>query len=101
MRALLDPPVDELVVTEGCAARGAAVPTLRGWSRPGKRTTDQGRFLTLPITRHSQLRAQRRIFAGFPLNRPRRTLWSVGGTLIGAFAKLGARGVSNSACPDY
>jgi len=28
--------------------REAARPTPRGWSRPGKRTTDQGRFLTSP-----------------------------------------------------
>ena len=48
-------------------------PTPRGWSRPGKRTTDQGRFLTsLTVGRRSQLRAQRRNCTGFPLNRPRR-----------------------------
>src|SRR6476659_490344 len=64
-------PVDEPVVTEGCAASSAAGPTPRGWTRPRKRTTDQGRFLTSPMLVGSQLRAQRRIFAGFPLNRPR------------------------------
>jgi hypothetical protein len=32
----------------------------------------------------SQLRAQRRIFAGFPLNRPRLAKTPVGGTLVEA-----------------
>jgi len=59
----------------------AAGPTPRSWTRPRKRTTDQGRFLTSPMLVGSQLRAQRRIFAGFPLNRPRR-IASVGGTLV-------------------
>lgn len=39
----------------------------------GKRTTDQGRFLTRQsLDVALQLRAQCRIFTGFPLNRPRR-----------------------------
>jgi len=65
-----------------------AVPTPRGWSRPRKRTTNQGRFLTPPEdSPASQLRAQRRIRTGFPLNRPRPALAPkeqepVGGTLI-------------------
>jgi len=37
-----------IAVTEGCAPDPSdSVPTPRGWSRPRKRTTDQGRFLTM------------------------------------------------------
>ena len=45
-----------------------ALPTSQGWSRPRKRTTDQGGYLTtLSQVLRSQLRAQCRMFAGFPL----------------------------------
>src|SRR6185503_8774376 len=74
----------------------------------GKRTTDQGRFLTCQSDWRSQLRAQRRIFAGFPLNRPRsarpRTRsgerW-MGGTLVDAVARAGRDGLSNSRRRSY
>ena len=53
---------------EGAAC---ARPTSRGWSRPERRTTGQGGYLTtLSAALRSQLRAQCRMFAGFPL-RPR------------------------------
>jgi hypothetical protein len=35
-----------IAVTEGCAAKMRLGPRPRGWTRPEKRTTDQGRFLT-------------------------------------------------------
>ena len=60
-------------------------PTSHGWTRPGERTTDQGRFLTSPSVWRSQLRAQRRSFAGFPLNRPRQPkLWAAPWSLAAA-----------------
>ena len=66
------PPVDEPVVTEGCAAsrqRRAHAPRLV----PAGETDDGPRQVPdFAAFRPSQLRAQRRISAGFPLNRPRR-----------------------------
>src|SRR6185369_13270828 len=45
--AVMRSSVDEPVVTEGSATRLCSVdPRPHSWSRPGKRTTDQGRFLT-------------------------------------------------------
>jgi len=51
------------------------------------------------------LRAQRRISAGFPFNRPRPTealkeQRLVGGTLVGGVARAEANGLSNCAQPD-
>ena len=69
----VNPPVDELVVTEGCAAyRGSEAHAPR--LDPAEETDDGPRQVPDFAERcsASQLRAQRRIFAGFPLNRPRR-----------------------------
>src|SRR6266545_879474 len=82
-------------------------PTPRGWSRPRKRTTDQGRFLTEPDeNRLSQLRAQGRIFAGFPLNRPRsakapREATADGRHLVEGDASGAVAGLSNWVRSDY
>ena len=88
-------PVDELVVTEGSPPSedsGAHAPRLV----PAEETDDGPRqvpdFADLV---GSQLRAQRRNFAGFPLNRPRRTLRLVGGTLVDALARAAIAGLSN------
>ena len=58
-----------------------AWPTSQGWSRPRKRTTGRGGFLTTPGGSPGlQLRAQCRMFAGFPLRRQHYTAgpWSWG-----------------------
>jgi len=47
-----------------------------GPGRGNGRRTGAGSWLREPIGRRLQLRAQRRNFAGFPLNRPRRAIGS-------------------------
>lgn len=47
------------------------------------------------------MRAQRRIFAGFPLNRPRQSERIVGGTLVARLLLLRVPGVSNRDWADY
>ena len=62
---------------------------------PAGETDDRPRqvpdFAEAISPRRSQLRAQRRILAGFPLNRPRQT-GSVGGTLVNALLGAGSAG---------
>src|SRR5439155_12693220 len=44
-----DPPVDDLPSQRDAPPFSGTWPTLHGWTRPEKRTTNQGRFLTSPM----------------------------------------------------
>jgi hypothetical protein len=80
--------------------RAGARPRSRGWSRPGKRTTDQGRFPTLPnfgITVAGTAPGSHRL----PFEPPPVRLTSAGGTLIAPDDWTRSDGLSNRALRRY
>ena len=95
MKFIDDPPFNDThVVSEELARRmAAAMPRTIGWSRPG--ADDERRqvsWLAMPASwraRRSQLRAQRRIFTGFPFHPA-----VAGGTFAGAGLGAAARALS-------
>jgi hypothetical protein len=72
------------------------MPTHRGWSRPGKRTTDRGRFLTT-LTGWSAFTVAGTApeFRRLPFEPPPASKALVDGTLIRGPATLAADGLSN------
>src|SRR3982751_1640594 len=79
-----------------------AGPTPRGWSRPRKRTTDQGRFLT-SLTSWSAFTVAGTApdFRRLPFEPPPPSLELVGGTLVGHRATAAIAGLSNCQSPHY
>lgn len=73
--------MDELVVSEGAPNESAQCPRPRGWSRPEKRTTDRGRFLTLPNHSAFTVAGTAPDFRRLPFEPPPPDK-SVGGTLV-------------------
>src|SRR3954469_22450241 len=79
----------------------AAGPTPRGWSRPRKRTTDQGRFLTSPESSGFTVAGTAPDFRRLPFQPPPPSNELVGGTLVGYVARLRRDGLSNSPRAHY